>query len=155
MSQQKYATEILKFLKMDRFKWVDTPIEVGAKLSKDDVGTIVNATLYKKLAGSIMYLTTTRPDIAFAASYISRFMESLKDCHWKVGKRALRYIAGTSTYGLSYVASTESKLVGYTYSDYVGCIDDRKITYGYALLFGRNVISWSSKKQPIFVLSSI
>ena len=47
MSQQKYATDILKKFKMDRCKLVDTPIEVGTKLSKDDVGTIVNATLYK------------------------------------------------------------------------------------------------------------
>ena len=133
---------------------MDTPIEVGAKLSKDDVGTIVNATLYKQLAGSIMYLTATRPDIAFAASYISRFMESPKDYHWKSGKRVLRYLAGTSTYGLSYAASVDSKLVGYTDSDYAGCIDDRKSTSGYAFLFGRNLISWSSKKQPIVVLSS-
>ena len=61
MSQQKYATEIFKKFKMDRCKPVDTPIEVGTQLSKDDVDTIVNATLYRQLAGSIMYLTTTRP----------------------------------------------------------------------------------------------
>ena len=110
MSQHKYATNILKRFKMDKCKPVDTPIEVGTKLSKDDVGTIVNAALYKKLVGSIIYLTTTRPDIAFAASYISRFMESPKECHWKSGKRVLRYIAGTSTYGLSYAASADSKI---------------------------------------------
>ena len=101
-----------------------------------------------------MYLTPTRPHIEFVASYISRFMESPKYCHWKAGKRVLRYIAGTSTYDLSYSASTESKLVGYTESDYARCIDDQKRNSGYAFLFGRNLISWSSKNQPIVALSS-
>ena len=81
-------------------------------------------------------------------------MESPKDYHWKARKRVLRYIVGTSTYGLSYEASTDSKIVGYIDSDYAGCIDDRKSTYGYAFLFGRNLISWSSKKKPIVALSS-
>ena len=65
---------------------MDTPIEVGTKLSKYDVGTIVNVTFYKKLVGSIMYLTTTRPGITFAASYISRFMNLLKTVIRKMGK---------------------------------------------------------------------
>ena len=71
-------------------------------------------------------------------------MKSPKDCHWKAGKMVLRYIAGTSTYGLLYATSTDS--------DYAGWIDDQKSTSGYAFLFGRNLISWSSKKQPIVAL---
>jgi hypothetical protein len=81
-------------------------------------------------------------------------MESPKYSHWKVGKRSLRYIAGTTTYGLWYTASTDSMLTGYTDSDYAGSIDDRKSTSGYAFLFGKNLISWASKKQPIVYISS-
>jgi hypothetical protein len=95
-----------------------------------------------------MYLTTTRLDIAYATSFISRFMESPKDSHWKVGKRILRYIAGTTTYGLWYTASTNNMLTGYTDNDYEGNIDDKKSTLGYAFLFGKNLISWESKKKP-------
>ena len=97
--------------------------------------------MYKQLAGSIMYLTATRPDIAFSTTYISRFMESPKYYHWKAGKRVLRYIIGTSKYGLSYAPFIDSKLIGYTDNCYAGCIDDQKSTSRYAFLFGR---TWSS-----------
>ena len=86
-------------------------------LSKEDLGSIVNSTLYKQLVGSLMYLTATRADITYATSYISSFVESPKDSHWKVGKRILRYIVGTTTYGLWYIASPDSMLVGYTDND--------------------------------------
>jgi hypothetical protein len=139
---------------MEKCKPADTPIALGTKLSKEDLGSVISSTLYKQLVGSLMYLTTTRPDITYATSYISRFMESPKYSHWKVGKRILRYIAGTTTYGLWYTASADSMLTGYTDSDYAGSIDDRKSTSGYAFLFGKNLISWASKKQPIVSISS-
>jgi hypothetical protein len=104
VSQQKYAADVLKKFKMEKCKPADTPISLGNKLSKEDLGSIINSTLYKQLVGSLMYLTTTRPDITYATSYISRFMEYPKDSHWKVGKRILKYIAGTTTYGLWYIA---------------------------------------------------
>jgi len=47
-----------------------------------------------------MYIIATRPDIMFATSFISRFMDSPKDSHWKVGKRILRYVARTLNFGL-------------------------------------------------------
>jgi hypothetical protein len=113
ISQHKYIVEVLKKFKMEKCKPADTPISLGTKLSKEDLGLVVNSTLYKQLVGSLMYLTTTRPDIAYATSFISRFMESPKDSHWKVGKRILRYIAGTTTYGLWYTTSADSMLTGY------------------------------------------
>lgn len=140
ISQHKYATDVLKKFKTGKCKSVDTPIEVGTKLSKYDVGTTVNSTSYKKFVGSIMYLTATRPDITYETSYISRFMESPNDCHCKVGKGVLRYITGTTTYVFWYTTSTSSKLIGYTYNDFVGWIDDNKSTSRYAFLFDRNFI---------------
>ena len=138
---------------MENSKPIDTAIEFGTKLSKDDTGSVINSTLYKELFGSLMYMTAARPNISYAASYISRFSESPKDCHWKVKKRILRYIAGTITHGLWYTASTDSTLVGYTDSDFAGDLSDRKSTSGYVFLFGKNLIAWESKKQPIVSLS--
>ena len=85
---------------MDKCKPTDTPIATGTKLRKQDEGPTVNSTLYKRLVGSLMYLTATRPDLMNAVSFISRFMESPKDSHWKVGKIILRYVASKIDYGL-------------------------------------------------------
>lgn len=122
--QKKYVKDILARFKMTKCKPANTPIATGTKQSKQDKGLAINPTLYKQLVGSLMYLTTTRPNIMFAISLISRFMESPKDSHWQVGKSILRYIAGTIEYGILYEASEENHLVGYTNSDFAGSIDD-------------------------------
>jgi hypothetical protein len=153
VSQQKYATDTLKRLKMDKCKLAETPIALGTKLSKQDEGPIVDLTLYKRMVGSLMYLTVTKPDIMYATSFVSRFMESPKDSHGKVGKRILRYVAGKINYGLRYTTSEDHSLIGYIDSDFAGNIDDRKSTSGYDFHLGTNLISWASKKQPIVSIS--
>ena len=100
-----------------------------------------------------MYLTPTRPDIMFAVSLISRFMETPKSTHWQVEKRILRYITGTTNFGIQYTSNSNFKLIGYTDSDFVGSIDDRKSTYGYVFSFGSELVAWALKKQPIVTLS--
>jgi hypothetical protein len=97
---QRYATDILKSFKMNKCKPTDTPIATGKKLSKQDEGTTIDYTLYKRIVGRLIYLTTTRPDIMYVVTLISRFMENPKITHWKVGKRILRYIASATYYGI-------------------------------------------------------
>jgi hypothetical protein len=123
-------------------------------LSKKDEGPTVDPTLYKSLVGSLLYLTSTRPDIMYATSLVSRFMESPKDSHWKMEKRILRYVVGTLNFGLWYTKSDSNQLSGYTDSDFVGNLYDRKSTSGHAFHLGSNLISWASKKQPIVSISS-
>jgi hypothetical protein len=126
--QQTYASNIIKRFCMEGCNPTETPIPLGTKLSKKDEGPIVDSTLYKILVGSLLYLTTTRPDIMYAASLVSRFMESPKDSHWKKSKRILRYVAGTLNFGLWYTKSDSNQLYGYTDSDFAGNLDDRKST---------------------------
>ena len=66
---------------MQNCKATPTPTAIGLKLSKEDSSKRVDPTLYKSMVGSLMYLTTTRPDMMHAVSLISRFMESLRDSH--------------------------------------------------------------------------
>ena len=79
---------------MQNSKADPTPIIVGLKLSKQDCRKNVNPTLNKRMVESLMYLTTTQPDIMHAISLISRFMETPKDSHWQVRKKILRYVNG-------------------------------------------------------------
>jgi hypothetical protein len=138
---------------MEECNPTETPIPLGTKLSKKDEGPTVDSTLYKSLVGSLLYLTTTRPDIMYAANLVSRFMESPKDSHWKMAKRIPRYVAGTLNFGLWYTKSNSNQLSRYTDSDFAGSLDDMKITSGHVFQLGMNLISWASKKQPIVSIS--
>ena len=154
ISQRKYVQEILDKFKMENCNSVTTPIDKSMKLVKDQGGKEVDSTLYKQIVGSLMYLTATRPDIMFVVSFVSRFMEHPKEAHLRVTRRILRYLKGTLDFGLFYRKGEKSDLIGFTDSDYVGDLDDRKSTSGYVFMMGSEAISWSSKKQPIVTLST-
>ncbi|XP_039036454.1 secreted RxLR effector protein 161-like [Hibiscus syriacus] len=132
---------------MEDCKPVATPAEPGIKLSVNSTREQVNPTLFKSIVGSLRYLTITRPDITYAVGLVSRFMENPKQDHWIAAKRILRYVKGTTGHGLFYTGSENSKLVGYSDSDYGGDLDDRKSTTGYLFHIGSAAFSWSSKKQ--------
>ena len=94
---------MLKGFKMVNCKSTPTPVETCTNLlRKEDDSVKVDLTLFKRLVGSLMYLTATRLDIMYVVRLISRIMESPKDSHWQVGKRILRYVARTSSCGVLY-----------------------------------------------------
>eukprot|EP00253_Pinus_taeda_P009837 PITA_09837 len=125
ISQAKYVNEVLGRFNMQECKAAITPTVMGLKLSKEDNNKDFDPSFYKSIVGSLMYLTTTRPDIMFAVSLICRFMERKKEAHWQAAKRILRYVK-----------------------------DDRKNTSGYVFHMGWGAISWASKKHPIVALST-
>ena len=104
--------------------------------------------------GGLIYLTHTRPDISYAVGVISRHMQNPTKHHFGTTKRILKYISGTTDYGLWYGNSDAFNLIGYSDSDWAGCAEDRRSTSGYMFSFGSSAISWSSKKQATVALSS-
>ena len=154
ISQEKYVNQVLERFNMQECKVAITPTVMGLKLSKNDSSKDFDPSLYKSIVGSLMYLTTTRPDIMHVVSLISRFMEKPKEAHWQAAKRILRYVKGTKRFGILYTASENSELVGYTDNDWDGSVDDQKSTSGYVFHMGSGAISWASKKQPIVALST-
>ncbi|GAU27144.1 hypothetical protein TSUD_104530 [Trifolium subterraneum] len=143
--QNKYASDILS-----------SPIVPGCKLVKDEKGKAEDATHYKQMIGSLMYLLATRPDLTYSVCLAARYMERPTEMHYATAKRVLRYVKGTLNYGIWYKAIKGDglNLIRWTDSDYAGDHDDRKSTSGYAFTLGTGVISWSSKKQPIVTLST-
>ncbi|KAF7154611.1 hypothetical protein RHSIM_Rhsim01G0080600 [Rhododendron simsii] len=139
---------------LKNYNSVSTPTEFGLKLTKDHDGKKVDSTLYKQIAGSLMYLTATRPDIMYSVSLIIRYMENPTELHLLVAKRIFRYLQGTWKFGLFYKNGERSDLRGFTDSDYAGDQDDRRSTSGYVFMLGSGAVSWSSKKQPIVTLST-
>lgn len=152
ISQQKYAREILKTFGMTDCKSVTTPMEVGLKLSTEDISQPVDETLFRKLVGSLIYLCNTRPDINFAVGVISRFANNPRTNHWNAGMRILRYICGTMDYGITY--DVGNTLIGFCDSDWAGDADTRRSVTGFCFCLGSGCVSWSSKKQPTVALSS-
>ena len=79
-----------------------TPMEERLKLTKASTAAKVDATLYRSIDSGLRYLVHTRPDIAFAVGYVSRFMEDPREDHWAVVKRLLRYVKGTVDQGIVF-----------------------------------------------------
>ncbi|WMV34448.1 hypothetical protein MTR67_027833 [Solanum verrucosum] len=137
-----YASDILKRFNMDKAKPILNPIEEKLKLSKDGTGDLINATYFRKLVGSLRYLTSTRPDITYGVELISRFMEFPHQSHLQAAMRILRYIQGTHSDDIFYSKTNDSN----TDSDWDDDMMQRKSTSGYAFYLGSSVFSWSSKK---------
>ncbi|XP_061998852.1 secreted RxLR effector protein 161-like [Rosa rugosa] len=139
---------------MNGCKAVATPLITNERLRKEDGSLKANASCYRSLIGSLLYLTTTRPDIMYTTSLLSRFMHSPSQIHYGAAKSILRYLQGTINYGIWYRPTSKSKLVGYdselfgyTDSDWAGSKDDMKSTSGYAFTIGFGIFSWSLRKQ--------
>ncbi|XP_052197308.1 secreted RxLR effector protein 161-like [Diospyros lotus] len=111
---------------------------------------------YANVIGTIMYsMISTRPDLAYSISLLSRFMSNPGKSHWDAPKYVLRYIKGTTGVGLSYMKRGENlDLVGYVDSDFAGDRDTRKSTTAYMFSLGGNCISWKAQLQPLVALSS-
>ena len=97
----------------------------------------------------------TRPDIAFAVGMLGRRQSNPGLDHWKAAKKVLRYLKGTKDYMLIYRRTDNLEVVGYSDSDFTGCVDSRKSTSGYAFMLAGEAISWRSAKQNLAATSTI
>jgi hypothetical protein len=102
VSQGKYAREILGKFHMEGCKPMDTPLPGNWRKKDVTSGEVVDATVYRQLVGSLMYLVNTRPNICYAANQLSEAMVEPTKLFWKTSKHVLRYLKGTSEYELWY-----------------------------------------------------
>ncbi|GJX61652.1 ribonuclease H-like domain-containing protein [Tanacetum coccineum] len=103
-----------------------TPIDTESKLGI--IGDVVSdPTLYRSLAGSLQYLTFTRPDISYTVQQVFAI----------------------------YISSSTTDLVAYSDADWAGCPTIRRSTSGYCVFLGNNLLSWSAKRQPTLSCSSV
>ncbi|KAI5337779.1 hypothetical protein L3X38_017050 [Prunus dulcis] len=152
--QKKYALTLLDKFGLKDCKSVSTPLVATDKLKREDGSDPADESLFRKIVGSLLYLTATRPDIMFSACLLARFMHNPSKMHYGAAKRVLRYIQGTIDYGIEYVTGKSALLVGYCDSDWSGSEEDMKSTSGYAFSFGSGAFSWASVKQHSVALST-
>ncbi|GJY85557.1 uncharacterized mitochondrial protein-like protein [Tanacetum coccineum] len=149
ISQDKYVTEILKKFGFTDVKTTCTPMETQKLLLKDEDGKEVDVHLYRSMIGSLMYLTSSRPDIMFAVCACARYQVNPKVSHLHAVKRIFRYLKGQPKLGLWYLKDSPFDLVAYTDSDYAGARLDRKSTTGGCQFLISRLISWQCKKQTV------
>ncbi|GJY84885.1 uncharacterized mitochondrial protein-like protein [Tanacetum coccineum] len=130
LSQDKYVSDILKKFGFSSVKTASTPMETHKPLSKDSDGINVDVHLYRSMIGSLMYLTSSRPDIMFVVCACSRFQVQPKASHMHAVKRIFRYLKGQPTLGIWYPKDSPMDLIAYSDSDYAGTSLDRKSTTG-------------------------
>ncbi|KAF3646063.1 SKU5 similar 13 [Capsicum annuum] len=117
-------------------------------------GKDVDGRMYRGVIGSLIYLTTSRPDIMFSVCKCARFQSTPKESHLASVKRIIRYLIGTQDTGLWYHCSSHFYLIGYSDTDFIGDKSDRKSTCGTCQILGDVLISWHNKKQNLVVLST-
>jgi len=156
LSQERYASEILKRVNMQLCKPVKTPLCTLEKLSVTSgtrLGTR-DSTRYRSIVGALQYLTLTRPDLSFAVNKVCQFLHSPTTVHWEAVKRILRYVQGTIKMGIKISKSKSMLVSAFSDADWAGCPDDRRSTGGFAVFLGGNLISWCARKQATVSRSS-
>jgi hypothetical protein len=150
ISQEKYLKEMLKKFQMEDSSPISTPMVVGCNLSKIDVSPDVDQRIYLSMIGSLLYITTSRPDIMKVVGMVGRYQSTPKQSHLVSIKRIFKYLKGTMTYGLWYPRNQNFQLTAYSDADWANCVDERKITSGGAFFLGDSLVAWLSKKQDPF-----
>nr|GEV69914.1 uncharacterized mitochondrial protein AtMg00810-like [Tanacetum cinerariifolium] len=154
INQSKYILYILKRFRMENYDTVPTPMVEQVKPKLDLVGKPVDHIVYRSMIGSLMYLTSSRPDIMFATCMCARYQANPNDHHVSAVKRIFRYLKGTINLGLWYPKDHGFDLTAYSDADHAGCHLDRKSTSGNVQFLGDNLVCWSSKKQNCVSIST-
>ncbi|GJT09427.1 retrovirus-related pol polyprotein from transposon TNT 1-94 [Tanacetum coccineum] len=147
INQAKYTLEILKKHGMEKGQSIGTPMATKPKLDADLSGEPVDQTDYRSKIGSLMYLTSSRPDIVQVVCYCARYQARPTEKHLKEVKRIFRYLRGTIHMGLWYPKGSGFELTAFSDADHAGCVDTRKSTSGGIQFLGDKLVSWMSKKQ--------
>ena len=121
---------MLKKFGMDESKSISTPMGINRSLDSDASGNMVDQKMYRSMIISLLYVTTSRPNVMFIVCMYAIFQASPRESHLKAIKRILRYLKHTQNVGLWYPKGAKFELVGNSNSDYVGCKVERKSTSG-------------------------
>ncbi|KAJ0666336.1 putative RNA-directed DNA polymerase [Helianthus annuus] len=152
--QKKYVLDLLAETGMIDCKPVDTPMMANQKLYMEENAKLADKGEYQRIVGKLIYLSHTRPDIAYAVGVVSQFMHQPQVTHMEAVWRIIRYLKGTPGHGVLFKTNKHLETQVYTDADWAGDKGNRRSTSGYFTLVGGNLVTWRSKKQKVVALSS-
>jgi len=117
LCQKRFTLKLLNKFAMENCKLVSIPMVLGQKLIKEDGAPKTDGKAYRSLVGSLLYLTTTYPNIVFDVNYLPRFMQGPSQIHFMAAKRVLKYLKRTIEFGMHFVKSSSVKLIGFSNND--------------------------------------
>ncbi|RVW94614.1 Retrovirus-related Pol polyprotein from transposon TNT 1-94 [Vitis vinifera] len=148
LSQETYINKVLERFRMKNCSPSVSPIVKGDRFNldqcpKNDIEREQMKNIpYASAVESLMYAQVyTRPDIAFVVGMLGRYQSNPGMDHWKAAKKMMRYLRGTKDYKLMYRRTSNLEVVGYSNSDFAGCVDSRKSTYLYIFILAGGAIS--------------
>nr|XP_043630459.1 uncharacterized mitochondrial protein AtMg00810-like [Erigeron canadensis] len=156
LSQRKYCIDLISEFGLLGCKPSKTPIDYNLNLDNDFCKGVPleNVIGYQKLVGKLIYLTLTRPDIAYSVQILSQFMHDPYETHLKLAMRVLMYLKGSPGKGILFKGNSSLSLSAYVDSDWAKHVTARKSVFGYCLFLGGSPIAWKSKKQSTISRSS-
>ena len=164
LDQNSYVSKVIKKYGMEDCKPTSTPYDPSNKLSRDmmpqneEEAKEMKNVPYREAVGSLLYVSQgTRPDIAYAVSSVSRYMQNPGRIHWTAVKRILRYLKGTSNYRLEFSKDQTKEtgnVTGYCDADWANESDTRRSVTGNIFLFQGGPVTWQSKLQSTVALST-
>ncbi|KAJ8747772.1 hypothetical protein K2173_011424 [Erythroxylum novogranatense] len=156
LHQQKYSRDLLKRFGMINCKPILTPMESNVKICAHEGKDLEDATMYRQVVGSLIYLTLT--NLIYLMQELWSQWGQVPPLAPTVApplvRRILRYVKSTLGCGIMYKKCKDCRLVGYCDADYAGDYDTRRSTTGYVFMLGFGAISWCSKRQPTVSLST-
>ncbi|CAM8959674.1 unnamed protein product [Rhodiola kirilowii] len=148
LTQSDYTENVLKKFNYFDCHPVSTPYYSSTQVFPN-TGKPKSQLEYSKVIGSLMYaMTSTRPDIAFAVGKLSRYTSNPSMQHWQAIHRVLRYLKGTTNFGLVY-SDFSSVIERFSDASWISNEEDHSSTSGWVFLLGGGAISWASKKQTL------
>ncbi|XP_061339281.1 uncharacterized mitochondrial protein AtMg00810-like [Gastrolobium bilobum] len=154
LNQQKYALELLIDAGLLAAKPVSTPIVPTLSATQVQSPPLSDPSIYRRLIGRLLYLTTTRPDIAYVVHHLSQFVASPCDHHLTAAQRILRYLKNAPANGLFYPSHGSLNIRAFADSDWACCPLTRKSVTGFCIFIGDSLVAWRSKKQTTVSRSS-
>lgn len=145
-SQKKYCIDLLKEYGVSDAKPLKVPMDSHLKLTPNKGTVMANAHPYQRLVGKLIYLTVTRPDIAFPVHVLSQYMHQPTPVHMQTAKRLLRYLVANPSQGILLASSSATALQAYSDSDWANCPVTRRSTTGFCIMLGDSPISCKAKK---------
>ncbi|KAI0519324.1 hypothetical protein KFK09_006766 [Dendrobium nobile] len=153
LSQKKYAHSLLQLTGLTACNPLANPTVTKFPTNCSLDPKFSDPALYRRVTGSLQFLTLTRPDIAYSVNQLSQHMHDPQNQHFYMLKRLLRYIKGTLDFGIP-ITKSNLLLSSFSDADWAGDPDSRKSTSGYCSFLGDTIVAWTVKKQTTVARSS-